>query len=115
MRRERVGGERNKAQGLYSVKVSKAEPGLITASPIDGESDLKAQWVTEKHLECEVIMPKPPLREDGKFDTESLQLSRGYVEDYASNLKEGDVVQLERFGFCILDNKEKMSFILLSK
>ena len=104
-----------KLKGLYSVKVTKSEPAQITGSPIDGESELKAQWVTDKHMECEVLMPKPPLKEDGEFDMESLQVSRGYIEDYAFNLKNGDVVQLERFGFCILDDKVKMSFILLSK
>lgn len=108
-------GSAIKLKGLYSVKASKVDPQLITASPLEGESELKAQWVTEKHLDCEVLIPKPPLLEGGEFDTESLQVSRGYIEDYATNLKQGDVVQLERFGFCILDNKEKMSFILLSK
>ncbi len=108
-------GSTLKLKGLYAVKVDKVEPKLITASPIKGESELKAQWVLEKHHDCEVVIPKPPLRDDGEFDRESLQTSRGYVEGYASKLKEGDVVQFERFGFCILDSKKDMSFIFLSK
>ena len=108
-------GSTMRLKGLYTVKVSKSEPQLVTAAPIEGESELKAQWVTEKHLDCEVLMPKPPLREDGEFDTESLPISRGYVEEYASKLKEGEVVQFERFGFCILNDRKRMSFIFISK
>ena len=37
------------------------------------------------------------------------------IDNYASKLKEGDVVQFERFGFCILNDKKRMSFIFLSK
>ena len=109
------GGDSLRLKGLYTVKASKVEPGLITASPIEGESDLKVQWVTEKRLDCEVVIPKPPIRDDGEFDRESLQTSKGYVEDYASKLKEGEVVQFERFGFCILTDRKKMSFTFISK
>ena len=104
-----------KLKNLYTAKVSKLEKGLITASQIEGESDLKVQWVTESHLDCQVVIPKPPLKDDGEFDKESLQMSKGYVEEYASKLKEGEVVQFERFGFCILNDRKKMSFIFMSK
>ncbi len=104
-----------KLKSFRTVQATKREEGMITVTPADGEPDLKAQWVTEKHLDCTVIIPKPPLKEDGEFDRESLQISKGYVEDYASKLKEGEVVQFERFGFCILDSKKEMSFIFLSK
>jgi glutamyl-tRNA synthetase len=108
-------GSTIKLKGLHTIKVNKIGPQLITATQIEGESEAKAQWVTEKHLYCEVIMPKPPLLEDGEFDKESLMVSKGFVEEYATQLSKGDVVQFERFGFCILDDKEKMSFIFISK
>lgn len=35
---------------------------------------------------------------------------KGYFEKGVLNLKEGDCVQFERFGFCRLDNKKELSF-----
>jgi hypothetical protein len=37
------------------------------------------------------------------------------VESYADRLKERDMVQFERFGYCILDDKKESRFILTSK
>jgi glutamyl-tRNA synthetase len=108
-------GSMMRLKGLYSVRVDKAESQLIGAVQIDGESEQKVQWVTDRHLDCEVIVPKPPLMDDGEFDTKSLQVSKGYVEEYASKLKEGDIIQFERFGFCILTDRKRMSFTFISK
>ena len=89
---------------------------LIIGSRSDEDSELKVQWVAEKNnMDCEVVMPKPPLKDDGEFDRESLPVSKGYVEDYASRLRDREIVQFERFGFCILDDKPRMSFIFMSK
>jgi glutamyl-tRNA synthetase len=108
-------GDTIKLKNVGTVQVSRIDAQSITASPIEGESELKAQWVAERHRDCEVILPKPPLKDDGEFDDGSLQVSKGFVEEYASKLREGEVVQFERFGFCILDNKEHMSFIFITK
>ena len=108
-------GSTMKLKSLYTLQIKDNTPSLITAYKIDGESDLKVQWVTKEHMDCEVIIPRPPLKDDGEFDTSSMQISKGYVEKYASKLKEGEIVQFERFGFCKLYDKKKMSFIYLSK
>jgi glutamyl-tRNA synthetase len=105
-----------KLKGLISVRVKSYEKDVIMGALTEEDSKLKFQWVPEKHaLACQVIMPKPPLKEDGEFDRESLPISNGYIEDYASKLKEKEVVQLERFGFSVLDNKSKMSFVFMTK
>ena len=39
----------------------------------------------------------------------------GLAEPYVQNLKEGDIVQFTRFGFCRLDNKEKMEFWFINR
>jgi glutamyl-tRNA synthetase len=103
-------------KGLYTVEVvKKARDGMLAVRS-DKDSDLRVQWVAEgKLLLAEVAMPKPPLKPDGTFDKESMERSKGYVESYSSKLKHGDIVQFERFGFCILDNKKEMSFIFISK
>ena len=45
----------------------------------------------------------------------ALRTNSGYIESYATKLKEREIVQLERFGFCILDDKKRMQFIFISK
>ncbi|MCW6160317.1 MAG: glutamate--tRNA ligase [Candidatus Micrarchaeales archaeon] len=74
------------------------------------------QWVPESDkLECTVLVPGPIFDEKGDFDPNSMKIISGYVEGYAKNLKEHDIVQFERFGYCILDDKKKMQFIFISK
>ncbi len=56
-------------------------------------------WLPEKgNIEAEVLM----------HDATTV---KGLVEGNASKIKEGEIVQFTRFGFCRLENKEKMQFI----
>ncbi len=51
----------------------------------------------EPNVETEIMMPDKTI-------------VRGMAEKDVSGLNEGDVIQFERFGFCRLDDKEKMRF-----
>jgi tRNA synthetases class I (E and Q), anti-codon binding domain. len=63
-----------------------------------------------------MLTPLPPLREDGEFDTDSLKIAEGYAETYVNSLKDGEVIQFERFGFCSKHSDEEgIYFIFLSK
>jgi glutamyl-tRNA synthetase len=74
------------------------------------------QWVSkENYVECSVLVPGELFGRDGAVNPDSLRTVRGYVEKYAEKLKERDIVQFERFGYCILDDKKKMQFIFISK
>ena len=75
------------------------------------------QWAPARSaIKTRVLMPLPPLKEDGEFDSNSLGLSEGYAEAYAESLKDGEVIQFERFGFCSKHSDEKgVYFIFLSK
>jgi glutamyl-tRNA synthetase len=42
---------------------------------------------------------------------EDNSVKKGLAEEGVSKLKEGDIIQFERFGFCILDNKKEMKFV----
>lgn len=56
-------------------------------------------WLPEKgNIEAEVLMP-------------TATIVKGLAEGDASKIKEGEIVQFTRFGFCRLENKEKMQFI----
>ncbi|MEM0149386.1 MAG: glutamate--tRNA ligase [Candidatus Micrarchaeaceae archaeon] len=104
--------------------------GFATLKPTDGGKEKHAlidsnidkkyqavQWVSAKSaLKTRVLMPLPPLKEDGEFNDNSLMTSEGYAESYAEGLEDGDVIQFERFGFCSKHSDDKGTyFIFLSK
>ncbi len=102
-------------KGLFTLSITR-ENGLLNGKIVNGMSDRRVQWVCDgNYTECKVLAPGNPVDDEGNFINGSLKTVRGYIESYASDLKEKEIVQLERFGFCILDDKEKMQFIFISK
>jgi len=99
------------------VKIDSLDRGLVKASSTSSDGfDKVVQWVPQNHSKkCKVLIPSNLLNPDGSFNKDSLKESNGFVEDYAAQLNNGDIVQFERFGFCILDDKEKFEFIFISK
>jgi glutamyl-tRNA synthetase len=74
------------------------------------------QWVSSGNfMECIVEVPGEMINEEGEFNPDSLKMETGYVESYASRLGKGDIVQFERFGYCILDDPKSSTFIYISK
>ncbi|MGC8669928.1 MAG: glutamate--tRNA ligase [Candidatus Micrarchaeia archaeon] len=103
---------------LYDIRIKNASSNLAQAVKVDNPDDQakKIQWVAEDNMErCEILIPENPLNDDGKFNEESLKISGGFIEGAASNLKNGEILQLERFGYCIVDDAQKMKFIFISK
>ena len=68
-----------------------------------------------KAQEATVVIPGNPAKSDGEFDQESLKDIKGVIEPYASKLDIGEVVQLERFGFAVIDGKDPMRLIFMTK
>jgi len=62
----------------------------------------KIQWVSEEFVPIEIIM------DDGS-------LKEGIAEPDIKKLELDDMIQFFRFGFCRLDNKEKMRFYFTHK
>jgi glutamyl-tRNA synthetase len=77
----------------------------------EGMEQKKLQWVPGEFIKIEVLIPSE-LFSGEKFNKESLKSVEGYCESECSYLKKGDIVQFVRYGFCILDDDEKMKFIL---
>ena len=104
---------------LVDVKIKKVEKNGIVADmheDIGGKDSRIIQWVPEdNHVECTVQVIGPLLDENENVDPNSLQTVSGYVESYAEKLDEHEIVQFERFGYCILDDKKNMRFIFISK
>ena len=71
------------------------------------------------YVPCEVVMPGEMFDENENQMSDSLKVVEGFVESYADNLQEREVVQFERFGFVVFDGVNKASgkkrFIFMSK
>lgn len=97
---------------LYNVKVEKVED---TIHALYHSRELmkteKFQWVTDDSVSVSVDVVGP-LFIDERYNPESLKSIQGLAEKACEILKEGDVVQFERFGFVRLDDREEMRFIL---
>ncbi|MCL4373448.1 MAG: glutamate--tRNA ligase [Candidatus Marsarchaeota archaeon] len=110
-------GEVIRLKDLYNIKVTGHEGGIITAEKIEGGLPAKKlQWVSEGNfVKCRITIPGSPLNDDGSFNENSIQHSTGYIESHAAALSNGNIVQLERYGYCIADNIKNMEFIFISK
>lgn len=110
-------GETIRLKDLMDVKILDRGDYQMTATrnTISKEGKI-VQWVSDRnYIPCTVLVPKELFDEKGEYMEDSLETVRGFVENYAKNLKEHDIVQFERFGYCILDNEERMEFIFISK
>jgi glutamyl-tRNA synthetase len=66
----------------------------------------KIQWVSTDKIPCTALIPGDLLDASGEFNTESLKSAEGFCEGACVNIKQGDIIQFERFGFCRLDKTE---------
>lgn len=105
-------GEVFRLKDLCNAKLVKVGAALEAEYSGDGMVPKKIQWVAERHLPCDVLVPHDLLDENGEYDPESLAVLKGYCEDACARLKPGETVQFERFGFCRLDKAgERLTFI----
>ena len=100
---------------VYNVKVMVKNDNELVVE-FDGEEvrpNQKIQWVTDNHLECEVVTLKPLFNDKGEYNSESINIVKGYCETSCDDLNIGDIVQFERYGFVKLDGKlnGKLTFI----
>lgn len=102
-------GEIFRLKDLYNVKMLSKENCEVEFAG-DGMVEKKLQWATD-YIETEVLKPRDLLNEDGTYNEKSLEIARGYAEKNISGLKEGEVIQFERFGFCRLDRKNPYIFV----
>ena len=59
--------------------------------------------MTGDHRPIEVLVPDVLFLEGDVFNEHSLKTVGGFVENSASTLKVGEIVQFPRFGFCRMD------------
>ncbi|MCI0503512.1 glutamate--tRNA ligase [Candidatus Micrarchaeota archaeon] len=108
-------GDIFRLKDLCNVQIEAIEPsGRIVGKHVtDSPVPKKIQWVASEKLPCTVLVPGDLLDEKGEFNPGSLKAVEGICEGACVNLKPGDIVQFERFGFCRLDKAEggKPTFI----
>lgn len=94
---------------LYNIKVTDIDSDLITVRIIGDEitqSMPKIQWVAKNDIvEYEVLLPKA-LYVGEEYNTNSLEIARGFAESFVSGLKPDARVQFVRFGFCRIDDSK---------
>lgn len=109
-------GDIIRMKGLCSIRVKSKNDQITTIFLDTIPKEIRTiQWVpANDFLKCKIITPTNLLK-DGQFYQDSLSFSEGLIEGYAKELVEEEIVQLERFGFVILDKKDDLEFIFISK
>ena len=61
---------------------------------------------TDDYLEMDVFIPEA-LYENKRYNTDSLKKIEGFAEKAVSDLKTGEIIQFERFGFVRIEKSDK--------
>lgn len=99
-------GDEIRLMELFNIKITGVGSGMITAEVGGNEirqSMQKIQWIAKNDIvEYEVLIPKA-LYVGEEYNTNSLEIARGFAESFVSALKPDARVQFVRFGFCRID------------
>ncbi len=90
---------------LYNVELTST--GTKPAAKYAGDELVremrKLQWVADDHVAVKVLEPGLLFDEEGAFNRDSMKETGGLAEAEFASLKEGEIVQFPRFGFCRVD------------
>ena len=92
---------------LHNIMITGVQKDLITAEIGNDEirqSMPKIQWIAKNDIvEYKVMIPKV-LYIGEEYNTDSLEIARGFAESFVSGLRPDTRVQFVRFGFCRIDD-----------
>jgi glutamyl-tRNA synthetase len=72
----------------------------------EGIVRVKCQWIADSEkIAAKVIVAHDLLKDNGEFNPESLETVWGWAEKSCNEMELREVVQFERFGFVVLDDK----------
>ena len=109
-------GELIRLKDLMGLRITAKADDCISAEIAPAQEGKIMQWVSDgNYMKCSVMIPGELLNDDETVRDDSLKVAEGYVESYASKLKEREIVQFERFGYCILDEEKILRFIFISR
>ncbi len=102
-------GDIFRLKDLYNVKVKEKNEEIygefVGEELIDGVE--KIQWVGKDYIKMKVMIPSL-LYKNGEFDEESLKIVKGYAEKNVEEVKHGEIVQFERFGFVRIERNDEI-------
>jgi glutamyl-tRNA synthetase len=111
-------GETFRLKELFNCQVVEKTKDLLVAKFAGKDlvrESKKIQWVpVEGAVACELLAIGDLLLANDEFNPNSLRIERGFCEKTCKELNNSDFVQFERVGFCRLDDKTKMRFILVA-
>ncbi len=106
-------GEVIRLKYLMNIRILRID-GFVEAENV-GEAPIEGvpiiQWVGDDSRELLIHRPGLLLREDGSFNTDSMELVKGLGESAVESIGLDEVVQFERFGFCRRDKADSFDFI----
>jgi len=98
-------GDVFRLKDLYNVKIKQKNDHITGEYAGDNliDGSMKIQWTTEKHVETTVFIPHFLFIED-KYNPDSLEETNGFAEEDVTGIKNGEIIQFERFGFVRIEN-----------
>ncbi len=110
-------GENIRLKDFTDLKIASKGKHMVNASEEKAGLNSKIiHWIPkEGSVKCRILVPGQLLDKNGNVNPISLEIIEGHAEPYVIKINEQEIVQFERFGYCILDNKKSMQFIFISK
>ncbi|MFA5049981.1 MAG: glutamate--tRNA ligase [Candidatus Micrarchaeia archaeon] len=106
-------GEILRLKDFCTIQINKIGNKIIATLIEEQKVPKIIQWVSENKLNAKILVPKEIFSNNGEFNPHSLELIKGYCELDCMKLKEGEIIQFERFGFVRLDKKENDELIFI--
>jgi len=99
-------GDVFRLKDLFNVKVKEKNKEVFAEYAGDEliPDTAKIQWTTDSHVKMKVFVPQL-LFIGEEYNPKSLEEFDGFAEEAVSNLKTGEIVQFERFGFVRIENE----------
>jgi glutamyl-tRNA synthetase len=107
-------GEIFRCKYLANIRISSVEDDVVYGEVVGREPSPGVrivQWVPEEAVRVRVFRYGSLLRSDGSFNVEGVEVIDGLGEKSVKEVGYREVVQFERFGFCIRDSGENLEFI----
>lgn len=98
-------GDVFRLKDLYNVKIMKKNKIIVGSYAGDEliSDSMKIQWTTDRFIPLTVFIPHPLFIEN-VYNQNSLEEIHGVAEEAISTVKNGEIVQFERFGFVRIEH-----------